>query len=101
MTALLLIGMFVSLFAVQAFHSHYDETSSNAGFEKEIVPVSEHCEICVFLAQLQHKDYLMPNLEPMLIPSLPAPEHLSGVFTGNYKFTLQGFTNKGPPSFIS
>lgn len=101
LTALLLLVMFASIFTVQAVHEHHEEDCLTTTFEKEYNSPSEHCEICMFLAQHQHQDYLLPDQDTFVVPSLPAPEHISNVFIGNYKFTLQGFTNKGPPNAIS
>jgi len=98
--ALLLVVLFLSITIVQALHSHKScspiEQSVNSS--DETVSNSNPCQLCDYLTHEQGKP-LFIAYGSALVLSVPEPIvfHLHN-FIGNYKFTLQGFTNKGPPA---
>ena len=66
--------------------------------DKDSVSDTEDCKLCDYYSDQQGKQLFL-HYPPVLIISLPATETLNThVVIGNYKFTLQGFTNKGPPT---
>jgi hypothetical protein len=96
-----MVLLFFSISVTQAFHSHKDkirtEQSSN---DNDEVTNADDCKICFYL---NHKQVEYHSTDYPLLTVLPIPEPLSynnKNSIGNYKFTLQGFTNKGPPSII-
>jgi hypothetical protein len=102
LACLLLVLLFFSISITQAFHSHKDkirtEQSSN---DNDEVSATDDCKICFYFNHRQVEQ--QPTAYP-LPAILPIPEPISyntKSFIGNYKFTLQGFTNKGPPLIIS
>jgi len=94
--------LFLSISIVQALHSHQQSlpTEQSASSSDQTVSDSNHCQLCDYLAHQQEKQsftvygivFLLPVPNPIIF-------HPYG-FVGNYKFTLQGFTNKGPPTFL-
>jgi len=96
--AVLLVLLFLSITVVQIFHRHSqvvktEQTSS----DEDTISSTDDCKICDYLMHKQGK-HLFFSYPPVIVFSLPEPiRYSAGVFVGNYKFTLQGFTNKGPP----
>jgi hypothetical protein len=86
------------MFTGPIIHAHHSEGLARHA-EKEIVSPSKKCLTCSALSHLQHQNYLVSVDHPLLAPIQTYIILLLGVFAGVYKFTLQGFTNKGPPSF--
>ncbi|TWR26520.1 hypothetical protein FPZ43_15310 [Mucilaginibacter pallidiroseus] len=95
--ALLLALVFVFITTVQAFHKHsYTSLKDDLG-DTEYVYSAEKCSICDYVL---HKQSHYANLAyaPVInAPLTKAVTLLSRSYAGIYKFTLQGFTNKGPP----
>jgi hypothetical protein len=97
--SLLLVTLFLSISAIPALHTHksnvQSEQSSYSGDEK--VSEANACQICDYLAHTQNKQLFIVYAEVLVLAvSLPISFQPHS-FVGNYKFTLQGFTNKGPP----
>ncbi|WP_231426836.1 MULTISPECIES: hypothetical protein [Pedobacter] len=93
----LLIFTFSFISFVQITHAHSNNDIEHVGDQKENVSFTEKCSICDYLVHKHGKDILLP---PPFSISYVLPDintQFTGVFVGNYKFTLQGFTNKGPP----
>jgi hypothetical protein len=94
----MLVLLFLSVNVVQAFHHHQKavqtESSDN---DQDTVAASDQCQLCDYFMHKQGKELFF--VYPLVyVIQLPEPlRHTSSVFVGNYKFTLQGFTNKGPP----
>jgi len=100
--ALVLVLLFLSISVIQALHRHHrivqTEQSSN---DEDSITDSDQCKLCDYFTQKQDKQ-LYPSQELVLVIPLPEPISYKGeTFIGNYKFTLQGFTNKGPPAIIA
>jgi hypothetical protein len=97
--SLMLILLFLSITVVQAFHRHdrVVKTEQSSG-DEDTVSSAEHCKLCAYLTHKQGKQ-LFFTYPPVIVLPLPQPiSYSTAVFLGNYKFTLQGFTNKGPPA---
>ncbi|MBS7563888.1 hypothetical protein KHS38_05680 [Mucilaginibacter sp. Bleaf8] len=99
--ACLMVVLFVSISVVQAFHSHTrvvkTEQSDDDGTDEEYVFASDKCKLCDYYAH-KHGSELHVSYPPVLTVPMPKAVTLGHrVYAGIYKFTLQGFTNKGPP----
>lgn len=84
--------------AVQGFHSHHQKQVPCKHTDQEVLTsYSAPCTICYHFQYRTHFDIpFLSNIE--ITPLLPAmPVHGGRYYIGFYKFTLQGFTNKGPP----
>jgi hypothetical protein len=65
----------------------------------ESVSQANPCQFCDYLAHIQGKQLFFVYAAVLVLAiSLPISFQPHS-FVGNYKFTLQGFTNKGPPIF--
>ena len=96
----LLVFTFVFISFVQIIHAHNNNNNDieHVADQKESGSFSEKCSVCDYIFHKHGKDVALP-LPFFIYFSLPKANTCStGVFVGNYKFTLQGFTNKGPPS---
>ncbi|WP_460683936.1 hypothetical protein [Niabella aquatica] len=84
--------------AVQSLHSHHTKQAScEYKDQKALTSYHPFCIVCDHFQYRTHFD--TPTLSHIEIaPPLPAvPVHGGRYYIGFYKFTLQGFTNKGPP----
>jgi hypothetical protein len=75
-----------------AHHKHYSQTS----IQKWV----KSCEVCHYLAH-HHALPLNADYFQLVLPVKPASAFPGRYYIGFYKFTLQGFTNKGPPRINS
>lgn len=96
-----LVFLFVCIHLLQLLHNHYTFPDSPSGQETEQQCASPAalCKICDYTAHLRHESVDIP---PLIILQITLPEaiELEGhVVARIYKFTLQGFSNKGPPRF--
>ena len=102
MGSLLMVLLFLSISVIQALHSHNRPVQTEQGAsDDDTVSASDQCQLCDYFTQKQGKQ-LFHSYAPVLV--LPIPEPVSfntRIFVGNYKFTLQGFTNKGPPALTA
>jgi hypothetical protein len=98
--SILLVVLILSVFAIPVIHAHHNENPTRHS-EKEIVSASKKCLTCSVLSHHQYQKYLISVDQPSVAPVRTYIIILSGVFAGVFKFTLQGFTNKGPPSILS
>jgi hypothetical protein len=97
--SLLLVTLFLSISAIPALHTHKSSVQSEQSSESSHEKISEAnpCPICNYLAHTQNKQlFIVYAAVLVLAVSLPITFQPHS-FVGNYKFTLQGFTNKGPP----
>jgi len=97
--SLLLVILFLSISVIQALHSHkfivqYEQSADSSN---ETVFEANHCKICDYLIHKQNKYFFIVYAAVLVLavswPSSFPPHRL----VDNYKFSLQGFTNKGPP----
>jgi len=101
--AMLLVMLFLSISVAQIFHSHpkvatLEHLQQHDGNDQDQVASADKCLICDYLAHQQSKEFYISH---PLVLSVPLPDAITlntNVFVGNYKFSLQGFTNKGPPA---
>lgn len=96
-TALLLVLLMLSIAFVTYFHTHAKETECDEhGGEWYGFPIGK-CKVCDYLLHKKGKEISLDH--PVLLAELlPRPITPGGrVYAGIYKFTLQGFANKGPP----
>lgn len=97
----LLIILFLSISVIQILHNHKVVVKIEQSDDESDGYVTEKCKICEFFI---HKHGKALYLSHPPVTSTPLPEPLSYntySYIGNYKFTLQGFTNKGPPILIA
>ncbi|RZK21296.1 MAG: hypothetical protein EOO86_01490 [Pedobacter sp.] len=97
---LLLIFTFVFISFVQIIHAHNNNDTEHVADQKESISFSEKCSVCDYIFHKHGKDILLPLPFSISFPLPKANTCSTGVFVGNYKFTLQGFTNKGPPAIV-
>ncbi|WP_188626399.1 hypothetical protein [Pedobacter quisquiliarum] len=95
-TSMVLVMLLLLAFVFPAIHSHHNDAPTTHS-EKQITIASKKCPICSFLSHQEHHKYLVPTDHPSIQRVSTYTTILTGVFAGVYKFTLQGFTNKGPP----
>lgn len=86
-------------YSVQAFHHHSGAAPDNIGAYKASLVEGDgslHCGLCEQLAHPPSFD--LPVALPGIAQLIPVvPDHGDRYYTGFYKFTLQGLSNKGPP----
>jgi hypothetical protein len=100
--AFLLMVLFLSIPLVQTLHSHHTEDIfSKTSTEKSISSAAEKCLICDYTAEIKGKQILMAHPPIINIPTNVCATLNTFVYTRIYKFTLQNFSNKGPPCLIS
>jgi len=97
-----MVLVFLSISVIQAMHSHNRlAQTEQGGNDDDSISASDQCQLCDYFTQKQSKQ-LFYSYAVVLV--LPVPEPISfntKIFIGNYKFTLQGFTNKGPPAMFA
>ena len=100
--AYVLVVLMLSIPLAQLLHHHENSTieyvnqDGKASFNKSV----EKCQLCDYLTQQHGKEFLLSH--PTLL-NQPLPQAIkigAIVIAGNYTFTLQGFTNKGPPAQV-
>jgi hypothetical protein len=96
------VGMAMLLLCItviQALHHHATPTDGNDVCDsREYVYSTNKCAVCDYLSHHQFEEYHLPVVDQILVPVIKPVTLLSRSYAGAYKFTLQGFTNKGPPS---
>jgi hypothetical protein len=96
--ACLLIVVFLGISVGQLFHNHKSIIKTEQTADDDASYVTEKCKVCEFFVH-KHSKFLLLSYPPVLVVAVPEPiTYNSHCFIGNYKFTLQGFTNKGPPA---
>lgn len=85
---------------VQLLHSHVQtaEIASSIDGKPIIEKPTEQCKLCDFLAHKQLKEFHISNPIELVIPIVQPVKTRTNLIAGNYTFTLNGFTNKGPPA---
>lgn len=97
----LLIILFLSISVMQILHSHKAVIKTEQSDEEDNGYLTEKCQICDFFIH-KHGKALHLSYPPVISAPLPEPlSYITSSYIGNYKFTLQGFTNKGPPAFLA
>ncbi len=96
--SIMLVFVFTVITAVQGLHKHQTSCIDNDDADTEYVYSSEKCSICDYLIQKQSQHAHLSYAPVITAPVTKAVTLLSRSYAGVYKFTLQGFTNKGPPA---
>lgn len=100
--AFLLTILFLAIPLVQTLHSHHaSNLFSKNNTEKSFTDASEKCLICEYTAEIKGKQILMSYPPVLDVPTQVCAQLNSFVYTRIYKFTLQNFSNKGPPSLLA
>lgn len=101
LVSLLMVILVLSISAIPLFHAHHEEVHINKTDATEYGQAIEKCQICDFLARNLQQEFLAPTQHTMpLVLSFPLAKQVAGT-VNFYKFTLPGFTNKGPPASLS
>jgi hypothetical protein len=83
---------------IQALHHHATPTNVNDICDSgENVNSTNKCAVCDYLSHHHFQEYHLPAVDQITVPVVKTVTLLTRSYTGIYKFTLQGFTNKGPP----
>lgn len=94
----LLIVVFLGISVGQLFHNHKSVIKTEQSADDDASYVSEKCNVCEFYVH-KHSKFTHLSYPPVFVVAVPETiTYNSSGFIGNYKFTLQGFTNKGPPA---
>lgn len=98
----LLAILFLAIPLVQTFHLHdTEDVFSKTDAEQSVASTPEKCLICDYTAEIKGKQILMDYPPVIDIPTSVCIIINTFVYTRIYKFTLQNFSNKGPPSLLS
>ncbi|RZL29844.1 MAG: hypothetical protein EOO96_19375 [Pedobacter sp.] len=102
LSACLLLLLFLAMPTLQLFHFHDQATelSSQTDGKTVIDKLSEQCKLCDFLSHKQFKEFHLPKASTTLIATQQPIKIYGNYIAINYTFTLNGFTNKGPPSLF-
>jgi|GEM_PF-2129229 len=95
----LLITLFLFISTAQLFHIHLDAHSDqNAPVEdKDQIQVTNKCSVCDYYHHIQGQQILLFYATVLSIVNPVAITLNTQVLTGNYDFSPQIITNKGPP----
>jgi len=100
--AIWLMILFIGTSFFQIFHHHHQDLPSHKySNQTSIHKWVKSCEICDYLSH--HHAVPILNVHHFeLTPPIKSTAAFAGrYYIGCYKFTLQGFTNKGPPTIYS
>lgn len=99
--AYLMILIFASMPIIQLVHSHEQtvEIVSSIDGKPALNTAIEQCKLCDFFVHKQIKDYHIENPTELVIPIVQPIKACTNLISVNYTFTLNGFTNKGPPVY--
>lgn len=98
----LLVLLFLSITSAPLLHHHehsHTEGHVNTSLE-ESIQLADKCVVCDYYHHIAGQQILLSY--PQIQTILNAHTNIldNPVLVCNYKFTLQGFTNKGPPCLI-
>lgn len=100
--AFLLVWLFLFISAAQVLHVHPESAIADheqCG-EKEQLQGLDKCAVCDYFHHVQAKQIFWHH-PVILVVALPQIRTINTqVLIGNYKFSLQGYTNKGPPATV-
>lgn len=95
----LLVWLFLFISAAQVLHAHADihgDEHEQCG-DKEQLQGLDKCAVCDYYHHVQGKQ-IFSHQPIIVVVALPQTRAINTrVLIGNYKFSLQGYTNKGPP----
>jgi hypothetical protein len=96
--SVLLVGLVLSLSIIPLLHSHNDDQRSLKSSTTTYSKAIEKCEICDFLMHKQQKEFLINSFQALQIPFSTNAAKSADRPVALCKFSLPGFTNKGPPA---
>jgi len=99
--SMLLVMLFLAVSILQLAHTHKLFASEKENITSDSASVSEKCDICDFIIHKQSKhisEYFYPGI--IVLSPVEITYNCNSCIC-NYEFTLQGFTNKGPPALQS
>ena len=99
--SMLLVMLFLSISILQLAHAHSVIPSNEENIITDLVSAVEKCEICDFIIQKQSKHIATDISQEIIVLSPVKVTYQCNACICNYEFTLQGFTNKGPPTCFS
>lgn len=99
--AIWLMVFFVGTSLFQVFHHHIHGAHHNHYSETSVQKWVKSCEVCNYIAHHQLVPILNVHQIEMVPPVISTTEFAGRYNIGFYKFTLKGFTNKGPPEINS
>jgi hypothetical protein len=95
----LLVCLLLFISAAQVLHTHPDrhcDEHEQCG-DKEQLQGLDKCAVCDYDHHVQGKQ-IFSHQSLIVVVALPQTRTINTrVLIGNYKFSLQGYTNKGPP----
>lgn len=101
--SLLLILLFLFVAAVPLFH-HHEHAHGNEHINtssEESIQLSDKCAVCDYCHHIEGQQILLYHPQLQIVLNTDAITLDNRVLVSNYKFTLQGFSNKGPPALGS
>jgi len=99
--AIWLIILFVGNSLFQIFHHHKHLADHKQYSQTSIQKWVKSCELCDYMAHHHAVPILVAHHFELVPPVKPTAIFAGRYYIGFYKFTLQGFTNKGPPTVLS
>ena len=95
-----MLFLFLAMPTLQLIHFHDQtiEIGSQTDGKTVVDKLSEQCKLCDFLAHKQFKEFQLPVANSFSIAVVQPVKKYGNYIAINYAFTLNGFTNKGPPA---
>ncbi|WP_162618701.1 hypothetical protein [Pedobacter yulinensis] len=86
---------------IQVFHAHNNADRTELSRQQDATYLVDKCAVCDLHVHKQEDSLPVACTAVLKAPSASPLSHGRYICIGNYKFTLQGFTNKGPPYIVS
>ena len=99
--SMFLVLLFLSISILQLVHVHQASDPEKENIATDAVSAVEKCEICDFIIHKQSTHILSFTVGDLIVLSPVKVSYNCHSCICNYEFTLQGFTNKGPPAHYS
>lgn len=97
-----LVLLFLSIALLQLVHIHPAPLiSKKDSTDRDLLSEIKKCEICDFIIHKRSKHIPINIFQNVIVLSPITITYNCNACICNYDFTLQGFTNKGPPPFYS
>ena len=91
--------LFLAMPSLQLFHFHNETISLSTKIDQKTIidKGSEQCKLCDFIAHKHVKEFQLPQANSFVVVMVKPVKQYGNYIAINYTFTLNGFTNKGPP----
>lgn len=100
--SMMLILLFFSIATAPLFHHHeHSHIHEHANAGDELIQMADKCALCDYYHHVSKQQMLLFYPQLTVILNTDTIKLDNRLLISNYKFTLQGFTNKGPPALIS